>query len=606
MPADGHDRLDKLMLRLCPDRIEGLALQARHQLRLILVFGLVGLLLAIGFCLLFCLVLGCPLGGLGILLAGLLVAAAPLLFCWTGSIAACGHLLAGVLVAVSGFVALIRGDFAVSGLAFLLPVPLLAIFLVGRRAALVWSLVSALAIAGLALRAWLGWAEWRLYAVTPELELFQDVFGLLGGLVLMVALARAQAASRQAVERERQRVQQRLERAQRLESLGQMAGSVAHDFNNLLTVIRGNLELIQPELRPDHPLAADLAEIRQAAERATGLTEQLLLFSRRELVPPEPVALGELIEELAPMLRRSLPDDIELKLAIAGDLPPTLADSGQLEQVLLNLIINARDAMAEGGRIELRVGRQRVAEAVEQRPAELPRGIAAGRYNRIDVIDQGCGMPPEVAEQAFEPFFTTKPRGSGSGLGLATADGMVRRYGGSAHLVSAPDAGTRVTLLLPQAERDAAAPSGEAQTGDPGRPVPAAARRVLLAEDDGAVRRTVSQMLRQAGYTVLVAADGEQAERIAGRSQVPIDLLLTDVVMPRLSGPRLAERVRLLQPGLPVLFVSGYTDGEMERSGLAGGPLHLLRKPFTIAELLAAVERALAGEPDRHHPPAVA
>jgi signal transduction histidine kinase/CheY-like chemotaxis protein len=606
MLADGHDRLDEILLRLCPDRVQGRDLRIRHQLRLILVFGLVGLLLAIGFCLLFWLVLGCPLGGLGILLAGLLVAAAPLLFCWSGSIAACGHLLAGVLVAVSSFVALIRGGFAVSGLAFVLPVPLLATFLAGRRAALVWSLISALAIAGFGLRAWLGWAEWRLYAVSPALDLFQDGFGLLAALVLMLALARAQAASRQAVERERQRVQQRLERAQRLESLGQMAGSVAHDFNNLLTVIRGNLELVQPELQPGHPLADDLAEIRRAAERATGLTEQLLLFSRRELVPPEPVALDELIEQLAPMLRRSLPEDIELKLTSADDLPPALADGGQLEQVLLNLIINARDAMPEGGRIELRVGRQQVAAAAEQRPDELPDGIAAGHYDRIDVIDQGCGMPPEVAERAFEPFFTTKPRGAGSGLGLATAYGMVRRYGGSAYLVSQPGAGTRVTLLLPQAEQDAAGAAGQEPAAAAARPAAAAAQRVLLAEDDGAVRRTVSQMLRRAGYHVLVAADGEQAERIAGRSQQPIDLLLTDVVMPRLSGPRLAERVRRLQPGLPVLFISGYTDGEMERSGLAGGPLHLLRKPFTTAELLAAVERALAGEPGRREPPAVA
>jgi two-component system cell cycle sensor histidine kinase/response regulator CckA len=369
---------------------------------------------------------------------------------------------------------------------------------------------------------------------------------------------------------ERAELEARLAQAQRLESVGQLAGGVAHDFNNLLSVILTCVGFAQRELPEDHPVRDDVEEIGRAADRAAALTRQLLMFSRREVVTPQVVDVAALVRDLERLLNRTLSERVALRISCGPDVVPVLIDPAQLEQVLVNLAVNARDAMPEGGTLSIAVS-----------------GVDGGV--RITAADDGVGMPPEVRERAFEPFFTTKEAGEGTGLGLATVHGVVTDAEGTVDISSEVGSGTVVTIFLPAAKDGVAAPE------EPARPSerPAGSASVLVVEDQDPVRRQACRILEAHGYTVREAASADEA---LSRWE-PVDVLVTDVVMPGVSGQQLAEQARERTPGVRVVFMSGHTDDVVVRAGARDGDIAFVQKPFTRDLLLRAVEDALAAEP---------
>jgi diguanylate cyclase (GGDEF)-like protein/PAS domain S-box-containing protein len=384
-----------------------------------------------------------------------------------------------------------------------------------------------------------------------------------------------------------QRSEQQLARARRLESIGRLAGGVAHDFNNLLTAIRGHAELLLDEVRDGSGIRTDLLEIRDAAERASTLTRQLLAFSRRQVLQPRVLDLNLVVAELERVLQRTVGAHIELRTELGAPLDLVRADPAQLEQVLLNLVLNARDALAAGGHIRVRTANHYVAAGAP----ETAEDLAPGNYVTLQVEDDGTGMAGEVAQQAFEPFFTTKRPGAGTGLGLSTVYGVIKQSGGHVTLTSTPGVGTTATIFLPsvappQESADAAEtqPSAEWHHGG---------ETVLVAEDESSVRELARRILEKQGYTVLAAGTGREALALQETHAGPIHLLLTDVVMPEMAGPELAARMTELRPETRVLFMSGYAEEAIAGHGaLAGRPL--LEKPFAPEELLRRVRAALS------------
>ncbi len=389
---------------------------------------------------------------------------------------------------------------------------------------------------------------------------------------------------------DRERLQQQLAQAQRLESLGQLAGGVAHDFNNLLGVIINYAAFVAEQLSETAPDAvleaarADLAQIDRAAHQATRLTRQLLAFARREVAHPEVVDLNKIVRETEQLLTRSLGEHVELTTTLAAELSPVLADPGQLEQVLVNLAVNARDAMPSGGTL-----------LIETRDVEVDRdyadthpGLTPGRYARLRVSDTGVGMEPTVIERAFEPFFTTKPAGHGTGLGLATIYGIVTQLGGRVSLYSEVGIGTTCSVMLPAATQPAATatPQPLLELGGDGQ-------HVLLVEDEEGIREVARRILERHGYLVQTAASGAEALELAATG-APIELLLTDVIMPGMLGKELAERILERRPETRVLYMSGYASPMLGMTATVPPGMHLVEKPFTEQTLLAKVREALA------------
>jgi PAS domain S-box-containing protein len=380
------------------------------------------------------------------------------------------------------------------------------------------------------------------------------------------------------VSAEKDELRAALHRAQRMDSLGQLAGGIAHDFNNLLAVILNYADFAAETLDPDHPAAGDVAEISRATERAAALTRQLLVFSRHDHLRLEPVDVNTIALQTESMLARTL-GDVDLVVQPARHPVPALADAGQLEQVLVNLILNARDAQPQGGRVTVAIG-----EVVLTGSEAARRGVRSGRHVRVDVIDEGDGMPPDVVERAFEPFFTTKPKGRGTGLGLSTVYGIVTNAEGHIEIDSRIKEGTTVTMHLPIVDADGAAASQAAAELD----APNGAT-ILVVEDEDAIRTLTHRILTRHGYRVVEAATPADALRL----DVTPDLVLTDVVMPGMSGKALSDRLREVTPDLPVLFMSGYTDNVMDRYGLDAAGDSLVHKPFNAQQLLAAVQDVL-------------
>jgi two-component system cell cycle sensor histidine kinase/response regulator CckA len=370
---------------------------------------------------------------------------------------------------------------------------------------------------------------------------------------------------------ERKSIEAQLQQAQKLEAVGQLAGGLAHDFNNLLTVIDGYAALLIAEAGPS--AEGDLEMIRDAASRASALTRQLLTFSRAQTARPQVVDVADLVAGVEVLLRRLIREDVDLLVTPAAAPTPVRVDPGQLEQVLVNLAINARDAMPAGG--SLTIGTDRV-DAGD-----------AGDQVLITVTDTGTGMTPEVAGRVFEPFFTTKDQGQGTGLGLSTVYGIVTRAGGQIRVGSRPGEGATFEVRLP------VAPAPATAVGEPAGPqlLTAGTGTILLVEDDHAVRRLTERILTTAGYRVLVGVDGEQALAVA-RDHAAIDLLLTDVIMPGMNGQQLADRLTTLRPGLPVIFTSAYTRGVLTETA-DDRPVAFLDKPFTAAALTEKVRSVL-------------
>jgi PAS domain S-box-containing protein len=388
---------------------------------------------------------------------------------------------------------------------------------------------------------------------------------------------------------ERERFERRLRQTQRLESLGQLAGGVAHDFNNVLAVIGGfaqevTRQIAEPDERESgrwRDIQESVAQIEQATESGTRLTRQLLAFARQEDVRPTVLDVNEVALQLTPMLRHAVGGRVQLDVALGDDLWPVEIDRGQLEQVFLNLAVNARDAMPEGGNLTIDTGNTEVDEAYA---ASRP-GVAEGRYVRLRVSDTGTGMDDTTIQHAFEPFYTTKE--TGTGLGLATVYGIITQAGGRAQIYSEAGYGTTFTALLPAVESAAAAEEARAVEATGGR------ETVLVVEDEDAVRDAVVETLRRHGYRVLVAAEGAGALELASEHAEPIDVLVTDVVMPRMLGREVAERMSELQPGVRVLYVTGYAHPVLESKGTLEPGVHVLVKPFGEGEFLSAIRRVL-------------
>ena len=391
--------------------------------------------------------------------------------------------------------------------------------------------------------------------------------------------------ARKQAEAEKERLEAQLQQAQRLEAVGQLAGGVAHDFNNLLQVILGYTALEQDRLGPNAPGKDSLAEIHKAAVRAADLTRQLLTFSRRQIIQPVDMNLNDLAENALKMIRRLIGEHIELRFSPSEPLATVHVDKGQLEQVLMNLCVNARDAMPKGGTLAIATRNFVIDNAYCNTHPEAKPGL----YVLLRVSDTGHGMDQETCAQIFEPFFTTKGLGQGTGLGLATVYGIVKQHDGLIQVDSKPDEGTSFSILIPSVERPAA-PDREPL---PEPPVVGGAETILVAEDEEGVRGLISQLLMSEGYTVLQACDGEEAVRLFDEHADAIDLAVLDVMMPKLGGREVMERIRAKRPAIRFLFSSGYSESAIHTDFVIHSGLRLISKPYRRTVLLRAVREAL-------------
>jgi PAS domain S-box-containing protein len=387
---------------------------------------------------------------------------------------------------------------------------------------------------------------------------------------------------------ERRQLESQLRQAQKMEAVGQLAGGVAHDFNNLLTVIGGRCYLMLAKLDPEDALRREVELVRGAAERAARLTHQLLAFSRKQVLEPRVLELNETVTGIEPLLRRLIGEDIEISVTRGSDLGRVKADAGQVEQVILNLAVNARDAMPQGGRLILETANV----TVDERAARRAHDLLPGRYVVLSVTDSGHGMDAATRAQIFEPFFTTKEVGKGTGLGLATVYGIVKQSGGFIDVESEPGRGASFRIYLPRVEEDVQTAELAKVSGT--RTRLEGSETVLLVEDDESLRMLAREILTVQGYAVLEAASPRDALRVHQTHGGRIDLLLTDVVMPEMNGRQLADHLKIARPEMAVLFMSGYTGAALGQRGeateFAG---HLLQKPFTPDGLSRRVREVL-------------
>jgi two-component system cell cycle sensor histidine kinase/response regulator CckA len=383
---------------------------------------------------------------------------------------------------------------------------------------------------------------------------------------------------------ERTRMEGELRQAQKMEGIGQLAGGIAHDFNNLLTVIQGNSDLALGDLDPSSPSYADIGEIKRAAVSAAALTRQLLAFSRRQVLLPRPIELRAVPFAIESMLSRLLGDNIELVLELDSECGFVLADPGQIEQVIVNLAVNARDAMPDGGRITIKT--QTVQH--HEKTSDWIAGQANGVCESLTVTDTGIGMDRMTRERIFEPFYTTKGPGRGTGLGLSTVHGIVKQSGGELHLSSIQGFGTTFTIYFPHVTKATPADITPASS----RSV-AGSETILVVEDQTSLRELVGRVLKQKGYRVLEARDGDEGVRVASESKEPIHLIITDVVMPGLNARVMVDRISLRWPGVQVLFMSGYHDDDVMLRKLANAEVDFLQKPFLPYDLAEKVRAVL-------------
>ncbi|MBI3492477.1 MAG: response regulator [Acidobacteria bacterium] len=386
----------------------------------------------------------------------------------------------------------------------------------------------------------------------------------------------------------RKSLEGRFEQAQKMEAIGQLAGGIAHDFNNLLTVINGTAELALVQVTESDQLHEDLQEIRRAGERAAALTRQLLAFSRKQILQPQVMNLNTVVAEMESMLRRLIGEDIDLVVVPTPGLGSVKADPGQIEQVIANLAVNARDAMPQGGKLTIEM---RNVEIDEHYARQHGVAVQSRSYVMLVISDTGVGMDEVTRQRIFEPFFTTKGPGKGTGLGLSTVYGIVKQSNGFIWVYSEVGQGTSFKIYLPQVAEGAASKRRS--------PIVASAHgteTILIVEDVGGLRHLAKRMLESAGYTVLTAANGDEALLLLERYEKPVHLMVTDVVMPGMGGRNLAERFDRTRPGMKVLYMSGYTDDVIVRHGVLDEGMPFLGKPFTAVELTRKVREVLDSE----------
>jgi hypothetical protein len=473
-------------------------------------------------------------------------------------------------------------------------------YMSGRASMQVVALTIAVALALLLTSTALRWTS----GVPDRIYRWVNLTGMLMALsidaVMFVMLRRtleARAVRLVDAEKAAAEIQQRTAQQERLESLGQLAGGVAHDFNNLLSVILNFASFAREQVAVAVSTGdttaittaeTDLRRVVEAAERAARLTRQLLTFARREVVRPEIVDVDDVIAQLEPLLRRSLGEHIELIFVQSGHLWPVFIDKGHLEQIVTNLAVNARDAMPGGGHLSIET--QNV--DVDETYAAFQPGLGSGRYVRVRISDTGKGMDEETLRRAFEPFFSTKPQGKGTGLGLATVHGLVTQAGGTVRLYSQERQGTTVSILFPAREHAVVA------VDEPAQPERVDGNeRVLVVEDEDDLRELTVRMLSRHGYSVISASNGSDAINMVRDREGQLDLLVTDVVMPRMQGREVAERVTALVPDIAVLYMSGYAQPILGARGTLEPGMALLDKPFTEAKFLGKVRQVLEQRP---------
>jgi PAS domain S-box-containing protein len=387
------------------------------------------------------------------------------------------------------------------------------------------------------------------------------------------------------LDEERRRLEEQYHQAQKMEAIGRLTAGIAHDFNNMLTVINGFADLAQSQLQPDDPVQEMMAKIRQSGQRAADLVRQLLVFSRKQLIEPRVLNLNSIVTDMDKMLRRIIGEDIDLRTILMPDLWPVKVDATQIGQVIVNLAVNARDAMPEGGRLIIETANVMIDEGY------LPHhfGMQPGRYVLLAVSDTGCGMSKDIQGHVFEPFFTTKPLGKGTGLGLATVYGIVKQSGGDIWLYSEEGIGATFKIYLPSIDEPVPLPDQP----EIGPVIPTGNETILLVEDDSGVRELIQQVLRRLGYTLVAAQNGREALRVVAHHAEPIHLLITDVIMPGMTGKVLAEEIHQTRPGLKTLFISGYTDEAMASHSILDPGVAFLQKPFSPTALARKVRAVL-------------
>jgi PAS domain S-box-containing protein len=418
--------------------------------------------------------------------------------------------------------------------------------------------------------------EWKGGSYTCHVEPLRSAEGELQGAICMALDIT-----------DRRQLEEQLRQAQKMEAVGRLAGGIAHDFNNLLMVIQGYADLMTERLAEGDPLRRNAEQIQTASQRATSLTRQLLAFSRKQMLAPKVLSIQSVVTEMEKILRRLIGEDVQLETSSVPDLGLVKADRSQIEQVILNLAVNARDAMPEGGRLTIETANVDLDESFSHSSVML----SPGSYVMLAVTDNGCGMDAETQAHIFEPFFTTKEKGKGTGLGLATVYGIVKQSGGYVWVYSEPGRGTSFKVYLPRVWDEQTTPGRDRRIE--GQALPQGTETVLLVEDEKGVRELAREYLEMTGYTVIEAENGHTALELAALHSGPIHLLMTDVVMPGISGRELSERVKAIRPDIRVLFMSGYTDQAVVHHGILETDAVLLQKPFTVAALAAKLRDIL-------------
>ena len=419
--------------------------------------------------------------------------------------------------------------------------------------------------------------EWKSGSYACHVEPLRDSDGQVSGAICMSLDIT-----------DRKQLEEQLRQAQKMEAVGRLAGGIAHDFNNLLMVIQGYGDLLVERLPTGDPLRRNAEQIQMASQRATSLTRQLLAFSRKQMLAPKILNVQTVVADMEKILRRLIGEDIQLETSSAPDLGLVKADRSQIEQVILNLAVNARDAMPQGGRLTIETANVELDASYSHPPAVL----SPGKYVMLAVTDNGCGMDAETQAHVFEPFFTTKEKGKGTGLGLATVYGVVKQSGGYVWVYSEPGRGTSFKIYLPRIA-ETAVPAGREGKSDMQVPQ-RGSETILLVEDEKGVRELAREYLTSSGYAVIEAEDGHTALELAAMHVGPIHLLLTDVVMPGISGRELAERVGQIRPGIKIIYMSGYTDQAVVHHGILDNDAILLQKPFTLMTLAGKLREMLA------------
>jgi signal transduction histidine kinase/ActR/RegA family two-component response regulator len=534
------------------------------------------------------------------------MSAAPVVLRLSGSYRLVAHILGSILLFDVLFTAWLEGGFPVGSLIWTLPLAILGPHLVGSTASLIWTVLCCGGYVLIYIADEKGWTAGSALLVHPDAARRLDLMIMIGVITVTLGLVTALESLLKQSVKEKSNVEDELRQAQKLESIGLLAGGVAHDFNNLLSVVLTYAHLLQDDIPKDDPRRVNVERIATAARRAAELTRQLLQFSRKDIEQLETFDLNQVGREVTDLLQRSLGERIELRFQPAADLWYINADPRHIQQVLLNLAINARDAMENGGVLTIETSNVDRAHPPKIRGIELPQG----RYICLVVRDNGRGMSEEVKLRAFEPFYTTKPTGKGSGLGLSTVYGIIARLHGLIFLESKQGEGTTVTILLPATESSLSPTKIVADLAMLASKQPFVSFTLLLVEDDDAVRGAMRRLLTKLGFEVLTARGGEDALRICQNYAGDINVLLTDVVMPGISGSQLVEEAMRYRPRITVVYMSGYPDNETVRYGVSQGRFGFLQKPFSEETLLNTLATTLSEPPaeriDSSEPPSEA